>query len=316
MDRREFLRTGLAALAGGCWANRLTAESSKPATTATTGRYKLKYAPHFGMFKHSAGDDLIDQLRFAADQGFVAWQDNGLQDRPVAVQEKIGRALAALGMEMGLFAGSTAFPDAASAQKNGPAWEPVLRDIRHSVEVAKRVNGRWVSVALGICGQGRATDVQTAGCVELLKRCCGILEPHGLVLVLGPPGGASHDRGMFARRIPPAELICQAVNSPSCKILFDVYSREMTGGRLISGIDSAWSEIAYFQCGDNPGRKEPGTGSIDYRSVFGHLSARGYAGVVGMEHGNARPGAEGERAVIDAYLALERIHGFVSPLQG
>ena len=60
-----------------------------------------------------------------------------------------------------------------------------------------------------------------------------------------------------------------------------------------------------MQVGDNPGRNEPGTGEINYRNVFAHLHAKGYAGIVGMEHGNSMRGREGERAVIDAYRAAD-----------
>jgi hydroxypyruvate isomerase len=49
-----------------------------------------------------------------------------------------------------------------------------------------------------------------------------------------------------------------------------------------------------------------GTGEVNYRNVFQHLRARRYDGVVGMEHGNAGPGREGERAVIPAYVEADR----------
>ena len=244
------------------------------------------------MFKHSAGDDLLDQLKFAADQGFAAWQDNALGTRPVEVQEKIGRTLASLGMEMGVFQAAAAFQEVRFARKNDPAWQRVLEEIHHSVEVAKRVNAKWVTVVPGRYHDGVDPDCQAANCVELLKRCCSILEPHGLVLVLEPLNWGANGSGMFPPK--PAlrpEGICRAVGSPSCKILFDVCRQQSTPGGLIPKIDLAWSEIGYFHCADNPGRKEPGTGNIDYRSVFSHLAAKGYSGIVGMEHGNSKPGA-------------------------
>ncbi|MDZ4702867.1 MAG: xylose isomerase, partial [Saprospiraceae bacterium] len=67
----------------------------------------------------------------------------------------------------------------------------------------------------------------------------------------------------------------------------------------------AWSEIAYFQVGDNPGRNEPTTGEINYKNIFKHLHHKGFKGVLGMEHGNSRPDKAGEQAVIDAYVAVD-----------
>lgn len=72
-------------------------------------------------------------------------------------------------------------------------------------------------------------------------------------------------------------------------------------GNLIPTIDRAWDDIAYFQLGDNPGRNGPTTGEIHFQNVFGHLHARGFDGILGMEHGTSRPGVEGERAILEAY---------------
>lgn len=292
MERREFLRSGAAALASVCFSDSSSAERASP---AGLGRFRLKYAPHFGMFKHSAGDDLVDQLKFAADQGFVAWQDNGLKSRSIEVQEKIGRTVAALSIEMGVFVASASFPPAAHGKPHDDAaCRQLLNDIRDSVEVAKRVHSQWLTIVPGRASDARGAALQSPQSVDLLRRCCDLLEPHGLFLVLDPCS--------WGRQAPAA----QAVGSPSYKILFDLARWHMTAGGLASKIDAAWPAIAYVHCADNPGRKEPGTGSIDFRHVFQQLAARGYPGIVGMEHGNSQPGAAGERAVIEAYVAADR----------
>jgi len=107
--------------------------------------------------------------------------------------------------------------------------------------------------------------------------------------------------GMFLSKIPQAYELCRAVDSPAVKILFDIYHQQVTEGNLIPNIDATWDEIGYFQIGDNPGRNEPTTGEVNYRNIFAHLKRKGYTGILGMEHGNSKPGREGERAVIDAY---------------
>ncbi|MBP1766527.1 MAG: hyi, partial [Candidatus Aminicenantes bacterium] len=104
---------------------------------------------------------------------------------------------------------------------------------------------------------------------------------------------------------PQAYEICRAVASPSCKILNDLYHQQITEGNLIPNIEAAWEEIAAFHVGDNPGRKEPTTGEINYRNIFKVLHQRGYKGALGMEHGQSREGKEGERAVIEAYRACD-----------
>ena len=301
MHRRDFLHTSLAAGALA-WSG-----LGQGASAANAKReFQLKYAPHFGMFRNSAGDDLVDQLKFAADQGFTAWEDNGMKRRPVDLQQKIADAMEKLNMQMGVFVATVSFKDVTFCGDDKALRERVLQDIRDSVEVAKRVNAKWMTVVPGVYHKKLEWDYQTANCVELLRQCCEILEPHNLVMVLEPLNWWANHPGVFLTKIPQAYLICRAVNSPACKILFDIYHQQITEGNLIPNIDRAWSEVAYFQVGDNPGRKEPGTGEINYRRVFEHIHTKGFEGILGMEHGNSKPGAEGEQAVIEAYVDADR----------
>ena len=96
-------------------------------------------------------------------------------------------------------------------------------------------------------------------------------------------------------------MICRSVNSSACKILFDIYHQQITEGNLIPNMEKAWEEIGYFQTGDNPGRKEPTTGEINYLNIFKYIHSRNYDGILGMEHGNSKPGLEGEKALLKAY---------------
>jgi len=297
MHRRSFLEqcaaVGAVAVAG-------TTVSRANAATPDEG-FHLKYAPHFGMFRHHAGKDLIDQVKFMADEGFTALEDNGMAGRPVEMQENIAREMERLGMEMGVFVASASFRDASFASGNKDDREKVVAGMRDAVEVAKRVNAKWCTVVPGLLDQRQEMDYQTANVIETMKRCAEVCEPSGLVMVLEALNHWTDHPGLFLNKIPQAYMICRSVDSPSCKILFDIYHQQISEGNLIPNMKRAWEEIAYFQVGDNPGRKEPTTGEINYHNVFKFIYNQGFQGVVGMEHGNSLPGKEGERAVIDAY---------------
>jgi hydroxypyruvate isomerase len=258
------------------------------------------------MFRNAAGADLVDQLRWMHEQGFRSLEDNGMRGRPVAEQERIAAEMSRLGMRMGVFVlnPGTAFNKVTFAAGEEEFATSFLADVDASIEVAKRVNARWMTVVMGDIAHRLEPEYQTANAVELLRRAAERLEPHDLVMVLEPLNRRDHP-GMFLARVPHAYQICRAVDSPSCKILFDIYHQQITEGNLIPNFDRAWSEVAYVQVGDNPGRKEPGTGEINYANVFGHLRRRGFTGVVGMEHGNSQPGVEGERAVVEAYRNVD-----------
>ena len=171
--------------------------------------------------------------------------------------------------------------------------------------MAKRVNAKWCTVVPDAYDNRLEWDYQTANVIENLKACAEVCEKVGLVMVLEPLNPWRDHPGLFLTKIPQAYQICKAVNSPSCKILNDLYHQQVTEGNLIPNIDLAWDQIAYFQVGDNPGRKEPTTGEINYKNIFKHLHAKGYDGAVCMEHGKSLKGIEGEKAVIEAYRACD-----------
>jgi len=306
MKRRNFIQKSL--LGGVAFAAApaaVFASSDMGQAPVEPYTFKLKYGPHDGMFRHSAGGDILDQLQFMADQGFTAFEDNGMSGRTEDVQEKMGNLMAKLGIDMGVFVAHKIYwsePNLASG--NQERREEFLGSIRNAVDIAKRVNATWMTVVPGFMDLRQNKDFQTAHVVESLKRACAILEPHGLVMVLEPLNFRDHP-GLFLADVPQAYAICKAVDSPSCKILYDIYHAQIQIGNLIPNIDAAWDETAYFQIGDNPGRKEPTTGEINYKNVFKHIHSKGYKGILGMEHGNFFPGKEGEMALIKAYQEVD-----------
>lgn len=302
MNRRAFMAMGLAA---GAAAISTTVKGQNIVESPGKRKFKLKYAPHFGMFRHHAGKDLIDQLKFMADEGFTAMEDNGMMKRPKDVQGKIARQMSQLGMTMGVFVAGFNFGEKSFVTSDKSVRNMLVKAMKAAVEVAKRVNARWCTVVPGPYDNRMEWDYQTTNVIENLKWCAEVCEPAGLIMVLEPLNPWRDHPGLFLTKIPQAYQICRAVNSPSCKILDDLYHQQITEGNLIPNIDVAWSEIAYFQVGDNPGRKEPTTGEINYKNIFKHLHNKGYKGVIGMEHGNSKRGKEGEKAVIEAYVACD-----------
>jgi len=301
-DRRTFVR---ASLTGAAMSLVSLREAAARGRTKRGEPFQLDYAPHFGMFRHHAGEDKLDQLRFMHDEGFRALEHNGMRRESVEMQEKIARTMEDLGMDMGVFVAHAVFNEVTFASDGKEARERIEKDMRAAVEVARRVNAKWCTVVPGMYDSRLEWDYQTVNVVENLKRAAEICEPAGLTMVLEPLNPWVNHPGLFLTKIPQAYMVCRAVGSPRCKILNDLYHQQITEGHLIANIDRAWTETEYFQVGDNPGRKEPTTGEINYLNVFRHLHRKGFGGIVGMEHGNSMPGKEGERAVIDAYRAVD-----------
>ena len=299
MKRRDFLSGSVAAgvVAATVSMSNEASAASKP------GKFKLKYAPKITAFKGLAGSsDAIDNIKFCADQGFRAVFDNGLGRRPVAEQEAIANELAGLGMDLGPFVAS-GVPDFSSTDQE--VREAIKKSMEDAIETADRTGAKWVLLVPGGINLKMEPAYQTANVIENCRYCCEVLEKSGLVMVLEPLNWWTNHPGRFLRNIPQAYLICEGVNHPCCKIVNDLYHQQISEGNLIPNIDKAWKNIAAFNAWDNPGRKEPGTGEINYKNVFSHVQAKGFDGVLCMEHGQSIAGPEGEQAVIDAYRAAD-----------
>jgi len=301
MNRIEFLRNSAiatGAMLAGSSVNAVAGTSEKMHTLAGK-TFNLDYAPHEGMFAQHAGKNFPDQIQFMYDQGFRSIEDNGFLGRPLAEQTKIGDLLAKLGMRMGVFVvdGGDNWKTSLTTGKK-EFKDKFIATCHRSVEAAKRCNAKWVTVVPGFYERKLPYGIQMANVVDAMRAGAEIFEPHGLIMVLET---LSDTPELFLQQTHETYNVCKAVNSPSCKILFDIYHMQRTEGNLMINIDRCWEEIAYLQIGDNPGRNEPGTGEINYKNLFKHLHQKGYKGVMGMEHGNSIKGKEGELRVIQAY---------------
>lgn len=301
MLRRKFMQQSL--LAGGAMlttADLLAGSKHPHLATEDNKPFNCNYGIHDGMFRNLAGNDFIDQIKFAHSVGFRAIEDNGMMDRTPERQKQIGDTLEKLGMTMGVFVVQfDKWPLQTSMTNGKKEWrDKFIQFCRDAVEVAKRCHAKWMTVVPGNYDRSLPEGIQTAHVIETLRRGAEILEPHGLVMVLEP---LSDTPDLFLRHTDQTYAMCKAVNSPACKILFDMYHMQRNEGNIISNINRTWDEIGYFQIGDNPGRKEPGTGEMNYHNIFKHIYNKGYKGVLGMEHGTANPGKEGEQALIRAY---------------
>ncbi len=306
MKRRQFVMSSLATPAVLSALSISAAVLQTPRPLLSEPNFTMKFAPHVGMFTHHAGEDPLDEIQFMADQGFTAIEDNYLKERrELAMQEKIGKKIAELNMDMGVFVGGRVMGKKPTLVTDDESIrEEFLNSIRASVDTAKRANATWMTVLPGSLDPRQDMGYQTANVIEVLKRASDILAPHKLVMVLEPLNFFNHP-GLFLTKISQAYQICKAVDSPACKILFDIYHQQIQEGNLIPNIEKAWDEIGYYQIGDNPGRKEPTTGEINYKNVFKYIHEKGYQGILGMEHGNFYPDKEGELAVIKAYREVD-----------
>ena len=299
MDRRHFLVSG-AAIGSAMTILTDSSVATEESNQLVQKPFKLKYAPGLGTFKHLAGEDMFDNIRFIHDQGFRAVFDNRIMKKSAGQQEKIAALLNELKMDIGPFVGYPIYDNESFVLPPKEIKDKLLKETEKWIETHKRSGAKQVLVVPGPYNRSTEWDYQTANVIENLKYCSEACQKAGLTIVLEPLNSYNHP-GLFLTKMPQAYQICQAVDNPSCQIVDDLYHQQITEGNLIANIDRCWDRIGAFHIGDNPGRKEPGTGEINYKNIFKHLYNKGYDGVLCCEHKLSKKGKEGELAFIRAY---------------
>ena len=303
MERRNFIKTAAGSVAlAGLGGTAMAAVSSSHGSNQA--KFTLKYAPTLGMFKLNAGNDPIDNLKFIADQGFRAAYDLGIIDRPPAEQEKIANEARKLGLELGQFSMRTAGGQQFVLNTpDGKEW--IKQKMLAGLEVQKRTGINKGLIVTGNVDSKLHIEYQTVNVIENLRMCCDIVGNAGLMLVLEPLNALINHPGVFLQRTPQAKMICVAVNHPSCKMVNDLYHQQVTEGNLIPNLEACWDYIGSIHLGDNPGRNEPTSGEINYKKIFQWFYDRKYDEVLSCEHGQSKPGKEGELAIIQAYREVD-----------
>ncbi|NWK56690.1 TIM barrel protein [Verrucomicrobiaceae bacterium N1E253] len=295
MKRRSFsVLCGAAAISGvaPAWAK---SEQAKPFLSA--------FAPHPGQLP-TAPKGYLDQLKFAYDLGFRAWEDNGLIRKPAKLQQEVGDFCREKGMALGVtvISGGNGL-HFATADKAGQ--EKVLADMKKGVETSKRTGQTCMTMIPGTRRKGEDLASQIKGAVDLMKQCCDIVEEHGIILVQEPLSHGVKGGAPLLRSFVDGYDLCRAVGRKSCKLLADFYHEGQIGNELLPNAEKTWSEVAYVQYGDVPGRKEPGSGKLDYKAVTSWIRKQGYTGVIGMEHGVSAKGKEGLEKLLKSYRGID-----------
>jgi hydroxypyruvate isomerase len=305
MERRNFIKNaaGSIALAGLGGITATAATNAVSQNISNKAKFTLKYAPTLGMFKENAGTDPVDNLKFIADQGFRAAYDLGMIDRPIVEQEKIANEARRLGLELGQFSLKTW---GITFVLNKPEDKDLIKEkMQTGLEIQKRTGINKGLVVLGNYDPKLHIEYQTANAIENLRICCDIVGKYGFELVIEPLNTLTNHPGFFLTRTTQAKMICTAVNHPCCKMVNDLYHQQITEGNLIPNLEMCWDHIGSIHIGDNPGRYEPTTGEINYKNIFQYLYDKKYNDVLSCEHGQSKPGKEGELAIIKAYREVD-----------
>ncbi len=286
--------------------------SSKGALAAALKpqKWKLRFAPHLGFpdvqqpfFLHTLGTaDPVENIRLMAHLGFAGVLDNNIKYRPTGEQNRIAKALERHCMALGCFVNQKR-PYTIRWGSNEPGMrEAIRKEVRASVELAKRVNGRNIVV---VTERNHTQPLwwQFGNMIDHLRAVLGMVEKAGLVLVVEHVNQPRRPDNLVTR-LGEAYMIVKALDSPSVKLMYDTEHVQVMDGNLIANVDRVKDEIGSVQVADIPGRLEPGQGEINFVQFFRKLRSVHYRGLVELEHNYSDDSAAGERAAYEALCGI------------
>ncbi len=198
-------------------------------------------------------------------------------------------------------------------------WKRAINDAGLAVSVINIPVGDMLRGGPGLAATpGREAAFRRA--VEEAYDAAAALKPRNVNVLSGYPESHGHDRAAclmtLAKNLHVAAdmmsdidvgVVVEAVNTvdrpgfflstseqtleaidkaahPNLSLEHDLYHMDIMEGQLIERLGEIMPRIGHIQFADNPGRHEPGTGVIDFQSVFTTIDRLGYNGWVAAEY--------------------------------
>jgi len=157
-----------------------------------------------------------------------------------------------------------------------------LTDLANFIPTVEQLECPAVIVLSGDRVEGLSREAHHQSCVENLKRASEIADKKNLTLLLENIDQEENPKYYLTSVAEGFEIIRQ-VNHPRVKFLYDFYHEQISEGNLIAKLEKNIAQVGLLHIADVPGRHEPGTGEINYASIYRKLAQLDYRGYVAME---------------------------------
>jgi hydroxypyruvate isomerase len=188
-----------------------------------------------------------------------------------------------------VFSSMTGYVRGRLADDDGAA--ELLATAKQSIEVGRRLNVARLNLhGTGLGDRGlpvtpceTVTGAMWLKAQDTLSRIADLAEQHGVTFMIENLNLPVDHPGVPFARIEDTLALVSAVNHPRLRLNLDLYHVQIGEGNLIEWCRKCLPYIGEVQVADVPGRKEPGTGEINYPGIAKALKAMGYRGPVCME---------------------------------
>jgi hydroxypyruvate isomerase len=181
--------------------------------------------------------------------------------------------------------------DATAGLKNGvgdPSTRAAFLDELHAALVPMQTLECPAMIVLsGNVVEGLTRQQQHDACIETLRQAAKLIEgrsiagePVRLLLECIDPEENPHH---YLQTAAEGLAIVRAVNHPQVQFLYDFFHEQIAAGNLIEKLEHNIDIIGLVHIADVPGRHHPGTGEINYASIYRKLADLHYRHAVAME---------------------------------
>ncbi len=287
LSRRGFLASAVAAAA--------PAAQAPPERRPLARRLSIMIGGFYGKLPLFERLEKLASIRYPAFEG-IRWQNEDLD----AIREKTR----SLHLEIAHIGGSRSLKGPAGAMVDPAERENFLSHLSVAVKAAQKLGTRRVLVLTGDELPNRSQEDQRRSIIDGLRAARAVVEPAGITLIVELLNTLVDHPGYYLNSTPEGVRIIDAVASPNVKLLNDLYHMQIMEGNLIANLTKYIDRIDHFHVADVPGRREPGTGEVNYRKVFEGIAKTNFQGYVAMEY----------RPTIDHLESLQQIQRMAADL--
>jgi hydroxypyruvate isomerase len=164
-----------------------------------------------------------------------------------------------------------------------------LDRLRETIEVGHRLGCKKLITCTGNEVSGSSYQAMFDSVAETLSEAAAIAEKENMVLVLEALNSHVDHEGYFLTSSRTGFELVKKVNSPSLKLLYDIYHMQIMEGNHIATIKQNASLIGHYHSAGVPGRNEIYKGEINYVPILEAIDESGYDGFFGLEYWPTEP---------------------------
>jgi hydroxypyruvate isomerase len=165
--------------------------------------------------------------------------------------------------------------------------DALLAGLREALTPMETLGCPAMIVLSGNVVPGLSREAQHQSCIDGLKGAAALVEGRKIagqtVKLLLECIDPEENPKYFLTSAAEAIEIVRAVSHPQVQFLYDLFHEQIAEGNLIEKLEKNIDVIGLIHVADVPGRHEPGTGEINYASIYRKLAALQYKNMVAME---------------------------------